>query len=81
MKSESVATINREVIINTAAFWKSREELPEIGDPNYLAFVNVMKYRREIAIRYLKSDDDVSREVLYNILENCNENIKQILGL
>lgn len=73
--------IDRHTKILVAVSWKSESEQPEFGDANYKAFVQVMTYRREIAKRYLNEPNEETQKQIEEILEHCNDKIRQILGL
>jgi len=81
MKPLAVQIIHGHEKILIAANWKSEYEQPEFGDPNYIAFIQVMTYRREIARMLLNEVNEATREDIKSILDECNDKIRQILGL
>lgn len=81
MESATVSMIDEHTKILAAVSWKSEEEQPEFGDPNYIAFVQVMTYRREVARKYLYEENEENKKHIKLILEDCNDKIRQILGL
>lgn len=79
--SMAVSEVDYYKKVLSAANWKSESEQPEFGDPNYRAFVQVMEYRRDIANRYLNEQNTENKRLIMEILEQCNSNIREILGL
>ena len=66
--------------INNVMIAASWSETKEEEDNSYLAFCQVMRYRKQVATRYLLAQD-FQKENLKLILDDCNDKIKQILGL
>ncbi len=67
--------------IRIASQWESKFENPDSIDRTYNAFIEVMTYRREIAIRILKEENEKNRKMLIESYEICNDQICKILGL
>lgn len=79
--TETLAINHQEQKLITAALWKPSEE-NEFGiDYMYNSFIEVMKYRREIAKRLLDNKSEIEERQLKEMLEYCNEQISDILGI
>jgi hypothetical protein len=79
--SQTQSLINEREQIMSAASWKSESENPEFGDNVYRSFIQVMTYRREVAKRYLEAKDENSQKIIREVFNNCNDNIRKILGV
>lgn len=78
--SEITLAIDKHTKIMAAVNWKPQSETV-LGDVNYVAFCRVMEYRKQVAVRYLQEKDENAKMNIEAILNHCNDNIRQILGL
>ena len=67
--------------IEIAANYNNYDLNGNLHDPNYKAFLSIMMYRKKIAIDILKKHDEQTHKFLEESFINCNDKIKQILGL
>jgi hypothetical protein len=76
------ASINYFTKMRIAALWENHYKEEVSHDPNHRAFIREMRYRKEIASRYLSEDHtDESMRNLEEMFERCNESLKKILGI
>lgn len=75
--STTAQAIDKQRELMIAATWETDSNT----DPGYHAFIQVMSYRKEIALRYLNESNPIARDELKQIFETCNQNIREILGV
>lgn len=77
----TASNIDKRELVYRAANWQTVEESILSRDTTHDSFCRLMIYRRELARKYLQEQNEESQEYLFQMLQRCNEQIKQILGL
>ncbi len=79
--SNTAVNIEKIDQLNRAAGYLTKEENPMLEDGMYRSFVQMMVYRRTVARELLKTHGEEHQKNLEAIFEDCNNKIKEILGL